>query len=367
METSSICPQISDGISAQKFGDGNVTVFVKQTKKSYVIGEKEYKLLLSMDGRTAPVELSKQSGCYSESQIETLVGIFRKLGLVDIPSPERKKRHLVRVGVLWFKLGLCDGNRLLRADSRTVKLLSILILVAGPCIFVTGIIRLAVALAYFPAFTASELLEIPALIYIAIFFVITALHELGHAIVARSLHVPVPEIGVMFYTVLPLVYTDMSFSRLLPRRSDRMKCLFGGICTNLLVGGLPLLFCSIGTPASIFRLLCSNALINSLLVLANIVVFFKLDGYFILQDLLEIPYFYENSTSYLPKAVNNLLSRTVFMRKKQSGLRISRVKPGVHYLPVGEKFISPLLLGIFGLLCSLYFPFLLCSLILAVI
>ena len=362
-----LCPKISESLSIQPFQNGSATVFVKQTKKSYVIGGKEYRLLLCMDGRSDFSALSRTSGCYTPEQVEHLTGIFQKLGLLHDGEGQKRRLYLARSGRLKYKLGLFDGNRAFSADSPAVRLFAGLLLYAAPLLFLAGLARLWFSLPHYPAFRAADLLDLPLFLYAALFFLITTLHELGHAVVARSLRVQVPEIGVMLYAILPLAYTDMSFSRLLPRRADRMKCLFAGICTNLLLAGLSLLCCWPGISAAAFRFLCANALINGLLVLANLVVFFKLDGYFILQDLLEIPYLYENSLRFLSSRLAGAVSR--LRAKRQSGrkLQISRLRAGVRARRLTKNDLPPLLYGSFGLLCTLYLPFLIVSLATAIL
>ena len=87
----------------------------------------------------------------------------------------------MRSGRLKYKLGLFDGNQVFSADSPAVRLFAGLLLYAAPLLFLVGLARLWFSLPHYPAFRAADLLDLPLLLYAALFFLITTLHELGHA------------------------------------------------------------------------------------------------------------------------------------------------------------------------------------------
>jgi Zn-dependent protease len=123
------------------------------------------------------------------------------------------------------------------------------------------------------------------LVAIGMFFVIS-FHELGHASVATALGCRAHRVGLGLFFLLPVFYADVSeIWRLRPHR--RVMVNIAGVYVQLALGVALLL---IGwTGLSIAGLARALFVVNLLSVGANLLPFAKLDGYWIVADLLNVP------------------------------------------------------------------------------
>ncbi len=341
--------QLAEDLRTAQLPDGRYSVFVGAGKKSYVMEETEFRLMCTMGSCQDAVLLSRRCNKYSPTEIEALMKTFVRLGILR--EGKEKQRRLKRTGVLKYQLPLFSGDGIFPAGARWVRLLSFILLWLSVPLLAAGLVVFRRTTGRFLP-DLAVLAECPLWGYLVLFFFLVLLHELGHAVVTRALGIPVPEIGILVYLFCPVAYTNISFSRLLVRRRDRMKCLLAGVLTNVLLAGLSLLLSGVWEQAR--AILTVNAILNLLIVITNLNVFFKLDGYFILQDLLEIPALYEQSLQSFVSLVTGPVVRRVSRRKKQT--EISRFTCGTRYR-TAQGGLYPL----YGGLCLLYLPLMLVS------
>lgn len=364
MNESSTRIRLSGNLNIERLINGKYSVFVGSTKKSYVIGQNEYDIMCMLDECGSSSLLSRKTGHYTEEQTEKLLQFFLKNGIAE--TGDVKKKRVVKDGLFRYKISLVNGNKLFRSDSIIVNLFAAIIIYIS--------IPLLVAGTAFAFNNDSDVLKsvtnafgnCPVYVYPVLFFLLVMLHEAGHAIVTRSLKMPVSEIGLLIFVFYPIVYTNISFSRLLKRRSDRLKCLLAGIFTNFLITGASLVFIGLGADGIICDILYVNAVINLLIALTNLIVFFKLDGYFILQDFIGVPMLYENSINTF---INKLLVPAAYLRMhktKKRNVTISSLARGTFY---NSETVSSydLFYMIYGGLCITYIPFMLLSFALTII
>lgn len=353
--------RVSQGLNIMEIGGDRYSVYIEVKQKNYVIGENEYRLIKAIEGDKSWTDICRSCPEYSREQIDRLTEIFLGMGvLIQESEREEEKKRLFRVGIFRYKLKLISGNSLVPGKSWRSQALSFILLYASLPAFAFGL--------WIWRDNAEELLrptlylQCPFYLYLILFFLITVLHEFAHLIVTRNLGISVPDMGLMIYGIYPVAYTNISFSRLLPRRIDRMKCLFAGVLMNCLLGGLSLIIGSFlqNTARSFFAV---NAMLNILLAVANLIVFFKLDGYFVLQDLLGIPHLYERSLEEIAQFVRLFLMRS--MRK--DGRTISRIKPGIRVRQEHVAEEEKAFFYIYGLLCMLYIPMIVLSVAVALI
>ncbi len=116
-----------------------------------------------------------------------------------------------------------------------------------------------------------------------------ALHELAHVMMADRFGVPVKQVGLLLYFLNPGAYADVSQAWLLPSRRQRIAIALAGLyaesvlwaaCTAL---WLTLRHGHIADTA----LLLGTCLFTRMLV--NLIPFLRLDGYWVLSDVLGMP------------------------------------------------------------------------------
>ena len=272
-------PCISIHLICEVLDDARVALFNKLTKKSYFIGAEEYKLLITADGTLTIRQIAEHSNLYSADQVDSLFLTFHRLGFLS--DEHKDKKHIVREGKLRFKLGVFNGNKIFKADSLLTKILSSLIIHCSLLLLTTGL--LVFRHNFNPEWMEGIAVWENALVLLPAIWISISLHELGHAIIARSYHIPVPEIGILIFVFVPYVYTNLSFITMLKRR-EKLHALFGGLYVNMAIAGCCFLCVPYTGGFSSFFLICGLA--NITLLITNMIIFFKLDGYFILHEII---------------------------------------------------------------------------------
>ena len=133
---------------------------------------------------------------------------------------------------------------------------------------------------------ARDLASHPALLLLvtALLFASAAIHELGHATATRYGGATPGVMGVGVYLVWPVFYTDVSDAYRLDRRS-RLRVDLGGVYFNALV----IATCSGIYLATHYLPLLVFVVVAQLQALYQFVPFVRMDGYWILSDLVGVP------------------------------------------------------------------------------
>jgi putative peptide zinc metalloprotease protein len=148
------------------------------------------------------------------------------------------------------------------------------------------------------------------LMLIALIAVVSLWHEMGHAFTCKRFGGEVHDIGFMFFYLQPAFYCSVDDSYIFPKVSHRVYVTLGGLYFELML-------CSaatavwLATPAewAIHRGALALVFVTGLLATAiNANPLIKLDGYYMLMDVLDIPNLREESFQYL----GNLVKRKVF-------------------------------------------------------
>ena len=133
-----------------------------------------------------------------------------------------------------------------------------------------------------------------------IYPVVKALHELGHAYLAKLSGGEVHEIGIMFLVLMPVPYVDVSSTWGFRDKRKRMAVGAAGIAVEMFLGALAL-FVWLSVEPGAFHVVAYNVMIisgvSTLLFNGNPLL--RFDGYYVLADALEIPNLGTRSIKYL--------------------------------------------------------------------
>ena len=127
----------------------------------------------------------------------------------------------------------------------------------------------------------------------------TAIHELGHGATCKRFGGEVVEAGALFLFFMPCLYVNVSDAWIIPDKKKRLAItLAGGYCD----------LCTWAMSVLVWRLTLSDTLINYVALvllttcgtrsLMNFNPLIRLDGYYILSDLIEYPNLYGQSRGY---------------------------------------------------------------------
>lgn len=130
------------------------------------------------------------------------------------------------------------------------------------------------------------------------------LHELGHAAACRNRGVRHGPIGIMVYTVFPALYTDVNEAWRLCSR-DRLLVDSAGLLMSFLLAsaGAAMFIIAPSYPSAVLLVL------NDSLLLVNLNPFLKMDGYWIISDLLRVPNLMGCNQAVTSWSMNALLRR----------------------------------------------------------
>ncbi len=131
--------------------------------------------------------------------------------------------------------------------------------------------------------------------------VLLSIHEIGHGLTCKHYGAPVPAMGFLLIYLTPAFYTDTTAGEVKADRFQRLMIAVSGVWVELII-------CALVTP--IWWGTAPNTAIHDFaytiilftgvaVVLINWNPLMKLDGYYIVCDLLEIPDLKEASTLYL--------------------------------------------------------------------
>ena len=116
------------------------------------------------------------------------------------------------------------------------------------------------------------------------------IHELGHALTAKSYGLRVPTMGVAFLVLMPVLYTDVNEAWKLTSRRQRLMVGSAGIMAELTLAIWATLAWGL-LPDGLIRgmafTLAATTWISSLAI--NLSPFMRFDGYFLVMDALDIP------------------------------------------------------------------------------
>lgn len=138
------------------------------------------------------------------------------------------------------------------------------------------------------------------LLIVALYPMIKALHELGHAYSVRHWGGEVHEIGVMLLVFMPVPYVDASASSAFRSKWQRAGVAAAGIVVETFLAGAAAILWTQLEPG-ILRAAAMNVMLVAGLstVIFNGNPLLRFDGYYALSDVVEIPNLGTRSTQYL--------------------------------------------------------------------
>ncbi len=313
----------SDLISSPSEIDGAVVYTVKDPVGGnyFRLREPEHWLVNQFDGRSTPEELAerfnaKYGSNLAGGDVGQFVAAMDKLLFLD---NSRSEQTIGR-----FSAGLHTGSSLLgRTLFVTLKafrpgqflerltalyrpfhrpfwfIVQGLIVLLGLSLLFTNSDQFAVSLA--------ELWRLDSIaLMIASIFGILVLHEFAHAVVCRLYGGEVREMGFLLIYFQPGFYCDLSDAWLFERRAHRIGVTLAGPYFQLLILALSVVLWRVTTPGLFVNdLAWMLVTVNWINCLFNFNPLFKLDGYYLVSDWLNVPNLRRKAFAYL----GNMLRR----------------------------------------------------------
>jgi putative peptide zinc metalloprotease protein len=244
------------------------------------------------------------AGLLQSDRLPDLQALMRGEEQVD------RRRRRASLNPLSWRVPLGDPTRwLIRLDPLARVLSHPLALLAAVALVGVGLMQVALQ---WPALQGDvrERLGSPAFLALswAVYPLIKALHELGHALAVRRCGAEVHHVGIGFLYLVPAPYVDASAATGLSRRRERILISAAGVLVECVLAAVGVLVWSTVQPGLVRDLALSVALVGGVsTLLANANPLVRMDGYHVLTDALDLPNLAQRSRRWWIDQIQRLL------------------------------------------------------------
>ncbi len=289
------------------------------TRRFYRFTAVQAAVLERLDGKTehGAVAEAVSAVCGTEvlkAQVEDFAVKLRALLLLDHPAcwsaleALRRPKSRFLGSVLSIKIHAFNPDALLGRMERKLKFCfgSTFALIVFAAVFAAT----AIALANWRSLgisigTLFSLYSIPAVLAVA-FAVMTA-HEFGHGLALKHFGGKVEEMGLLVLYFIPAFYCNVDDAWLLKRRQRVLVSLAGGYI-QLFICSLAVIAWRLLAPETILcRAMTVVVAFSGIQLLFNFNPLIKLDGYYLLSDLLGMPNLRSRAFAYLGRILRRCL------------------------------------------------------------
>lgn len=326
----------------ERYEENKKKFFIKNpiTNKFFILGEMQYKLLMAFgENKTIDevVEYMNHMGLnISFEQVkkfkENLISV-KILSCGDESHPLEKKRVETQRGKTFFQRLLFIKIPVVNPDNFVEKVLKKVSFIFSPLFLVLMAVYVILGLGiYIYRFSpwVSEIITDSLsknVMIIVILYLITIFssifHEMAHALTCKRFGGKVNEMGFLIIYFRPGLFCNISDSYLFKERKHRIYVSMAGIILDFIVWSTIIivgyLFELNGLNVYFISAFGFYGLVTILLELNPLV---KLDGYYILTEIVNIYNLRENSFKYLKNVFLKNMSKT-YSSKKEKGIYIA--------------------------------------------
>ncbi|MEE9443118.1 MAG: efflux RND transporter periplasmic adaptor subunit [candidate division Zixibacteria bacterium] len=258
-------------------------------------------------------------------------------------KPQTKKSLFSKL--LFVKIKAFNPEGILNAIYPIVRFLFHPVAVMAMILFILAGFLVYSANFYEFRFNPTAIFSLGSLLTIFIVLaLVILLHEFAHSLTCRHLGGQVREMGFLLLYFQVCFYSNLSDSWLFKKKSHRLAVIWAGLFFQMVLFAASVLgwrVTVIGTDINHFFWLAAN--INLLVILVNFNPLIKLDGYYLLSEIVNIPNLRDRSFQYLKQNFKKFLGVEIAFKKPPS--RQSRIMLSYFIL---ASFYSLLLILIVG-------------------
>jgi hypothetical protein len=269
------------------------------SRQFFRLGAVERFLFERCDGATPVEQVLAEAGRHFDAELprealERFVASLQRARILELPAgaTERERRQKrVRGSLFYLRVPLADPDALLAWLAQRLGFLYHPATIAS----LGALIALAIGIAVVDwgdvVRDAARLYRVSAIpeIFITVWSVVLA-HELAHGLTCKRHGGAVRELGLLLIYFTPAAYCNVSDAWLFPEKRKRVLVTLAGPWLELSVWALATIAWRVTEPSTwlneIALIIVATSGIKTLL---NLNPFLKLDGYYLLSDLLEMP------------------------------------------------------------------------------
>lgn len=259
--------------------------YIQIDKRYWLITENIYIIASVLYGQTITEimeNLIEQYDFYisKEKLLEVLEKIFITNGFLVGTDLNCKKN---KNSFLWFRKKIIKKETLKNCSFLKTIFLEKSIRIISIVLLLFYIYLLATKLDFKIIDSIYELSIYEMFVCFIVIFIFGIIHELGHSMASLYSNNDPADIGIGIYFIMPVLYSDVTSSWILPRKK-RMLVDFGGIYLQ----GISIIIVQVINVFFIKSSVLEIAIyISSFQILLNLNPFLKFDGYWILLDYLD--------------------------------------------------------------------------------
>ncbi|HJU68441.1 MAG TPA: PqqD family peptide modification chaperone [Gemmatimonadaceae bacterium] len=335
-----------------------------RTRRYFRLRELEYAIARRLDGRSPTAELAPALSAELDvdldaSALDAFVAQLRRQGLIDDPSaPTPPREGFVRGTPLYLRFRAFDPDRLLDWLIVRVRFFFTPYFVLGSAVLLGWAIITVVTHRADIMQDLTRLWNFQSLFlaWVVVLCVVT-LHEFAHGLTCKNFGGRVHEMGFMLIYFQPAFYCNISDAWLFPQKSRRLWVTAAGAYFELFVWSVATLIWTVVEPGTwisgVALIVMATSAIKQFFNLNPLI---KLDGYYFLSDLLEVPNLRQRAFSYLSGRLRRLVGAI-----EPSGLLDASGRERAIFVAYGAMaftfsywFLAKIVLGIGGYLTSRY-------------
>src|SRR6266404_2388583 len=314
----------SDLVMSQHKAGGSVSFVIKEPSSGrfFRFGPIEGSLLEQMDGSNSLEQLQEnvqaQFGApLPLATLEQFVERLRRLSLLETPEGLNHRMPLpqgrLRGNLFYLRLKAFNPDRLFDRWVGKVRFF-----------FTPTFVFLSAMFILFAAWiTANQWFEIMSglkrlytfqslvVAYLTVLGVVIA-HEFAHGLTCKFFGGSVREIGFLLLFFQPAFYCNVSDAWLFPQKSRRLWVSFAGAYFEIFLWALATVLWRLTDPYTVINYLALVVMATSgVKTLFNLNPLIKLDGYYLLSDLLEAPNLRQRAFGHIGDRFRSLWGATV--------------------------------------------------------
>ena len=287
--------------------NGKVMVSHPLTGKVFLFPQRSFQILQGLRlGESIEDVMAREAGTANpssaiEAAVVTLLRQSWSAGLLQDGAPAHNNSSRIRWNPFFLRIPLANPEILLdRLNPLARGLFSVPALILWLAAMAAAMLQLhAHGQEYLTCFPAFGRFTAWPLFYV-LWGGSALLHEFGHVLACIRRGLRVREIGLLFYMFYPGAYANVSSAWTLPSATQRIIISLGGLYIDSLLwmGALECWrFQGIDTLAGQTAFIFSVVLSTRIAV--NLIPFLRMDGYWVLSDLLRIPNLRARAYAYL--------------------------------------------------------------------
>ena len=245
---------------------------------------------------------------------------WAQLGKIDTGSHSRLQN------LLQLKLHTFNPDSLL---TRLEKKLRFLFTRTFQIVFgLLAFIALAISVLHWRSLFVSveglfSLYSIPLILIVLI--IVMAFHEFAHGVTLKHYGGQVEEMGVMLFYFIPALYCNVNDAWMLKKRERIFVSLAGGYIQLFMWAVATVVWRLLAPETLVSRVCLVSIMFNGVFSFFNFNPLIRLDGYYILSDLLEVPNLRPKALSYLKDKWYSFLTGVGISRTQNPDQREKRI------------------------------------------